>query len=141
MDVSSANEEKGPRNKRELTETTPVMFVDTSSRDQALNVIETKYPKGPDQNLGAKIEIMGTQLFAARARTKIQKARNWALRKAYELIQVRVVSEVPGAVVEFDWTMPVRKVLVNGESAFVQPKETLHGTFVGPRFESLRLPA
>ena len=86
LQCTVANEEKGPRNKRELTETTLVMFVDTSSRDQALKVIETKYPKGPDQNLGAKIEIMGTQLFAVRARTKIQKAKNWALRKAYELI-------------------------------------------------------
>ena len=131
----------GHRNKRELTETTLVTFVDTSSRDKALKCIETKYPKGLDQNLGAKIEIMGTHVFAVRARTKIQKARNLVLRKAYELIQVRVASEFPGAVVEFDWTMPVRKVLVNGESAFVQPKETLHGTFVGPRFESLRLPA
>ena len=84
---------------------------------------------------------MGTQLFAVRARTKIQKARNWVLRKAYELIQVRLASEFLGAVVKFDWAMPVRKVLGNGESAFVQPKETLHGSFVGPRFESLRLPA
>ena len=136
-----ANEEKGPRNKRELTETTIVTFVDSRTRDKALKVIETKYPKGSDQNLGAKIEIMGTQLFAVRARTKIQKARNLALRKAYELIQFRLASEFLGAVVKLDWAMPVRKVLMNGESAFIQPKETLHGTFMGPRFESLRLQA
>ena len=79
------NEEKGPRNKRELTETALVTFLDTGARDKALKVIETKYPKCQDQKFGIKIEIKGTSLVAARARTKTQKARSWALRKACEL--------------------------------------------------------
>ena len=41
LQCTVTNEEKGPRNKRELTETTLITFVDTSSLDKALKVIET----------------------------------------------------------------------------------------------------
>ena len=61
---------------------------------------------------------------------KTQKARSWALRKAFELVKFRAASEPLGATVEFDWTMPVQQILVNGEPAFIQPKECLRGKFV-----------
>ena len=134
------NEEKGPRNKRELTETALITFVDTSTRDNILKAIESKYPNCEDQKFGSKVELMGTSLVVSRARTKTQKARSWALRKAFELVKFRAASELPGATVEFDWTMPVRQILVNGEPAFIQPKECLRGKFVSARFESLSLP-
>ena len=134
------NEEKGPRNKRELTETTFITFVDTCTRDKVLKAIEAKYPKCQDQIFGTKIELMGTSLIASRARTKTQKARSWALRKAFELVKHRASSEIPGASIELDWTMPERKVLVNGEPAFIQTKDCLRGSFVGHRFQSLSLP-
>ena len=133
------NEEKGPRNKRELTETSLITFVDSSARDKALKAIETKFLKSEDQNYGVRVEIMGTSLVAARARTKTQKARSWALRKAHDIAKARAAVAFPGARVEMDWIMPVRKVLVNGEPVFVQPKESLRGNFIGKEFESLQL--
>ena len=75
LQCTVANEEKGPRNKRELTETTLVTFVDTSSRDKALKAIETKYPKGLDQNLGAKIEIIGATTVCSSSANKNPKGQ------------------------------------------------------------------
>ena len=133
------NEEKGPRNKRELTETALITFVDTSTRDNILKAIASKYQNCEDQKFGSKVELMGTSLVVSRARTKTQKARSWALRKAFELMKLRAALELPGATVEFDWTIPVRQILVNGEPACIQPKECLRGKFVSARFESLSL--
>ena len=56
-------------------------------------------------------------------------------------MKLRAATESPGANVEFDWTMPTRRVLVNGEAAFAQTKESLRGTVVGSKFPSLELPA
>ena len=133
------NEEKGHRHKRELTQTALITFVDTSTRDKVLKAIETKYPKCQDQHFGSKIELMGTSIAVSRARTKTQKARRWALRKAFELVKLRVATALPGATVEFDSTMLVIKILANGDPRFIQPKECLRGKLVNARFESLSL--
>ena len=63
------------------------------------------------------------------------------MRKAFELVKIRAAAEISGAKIEFDWDMPVRKILVNGEPAFIQQKESMRGSFVGATFESLTLPA
>ena len=81
VNVHVTNEEKGARNKREMTDTTLITFNDSTCRDKALHILESKYSKSTDKSFGIKFEILGTALIAARARTKIKKARNWALRK------------------------------------------------------------
>ena len=139
--VEVTNEEKGPKNKRELTETTLITFINGQARDNALKVLEGKYPKSDGNGFGVSVNIMGTKLVAARARLQVQKTRNWAFRKAFELVKLRASTEFQGAQVEFDWTMPTRRIMVNGEAAFVQTKESLRGTFVGTKFLNLELPA
>ena len=104
-------------------------------------MLEGKYPKSDGNGFGVSVDIMGTKLVAARARLQEQKARNWAFRKAFELVKLRASTEFQGAQMEFDWTMPTRRIMVNGEAAFVQTKESLRGTFVGTKFLNLELPA
>ena len=140
VQVQVSNEEKGPRNKRELTETTLMNFIDNDARDAALKLLEKKYPKS-ENGFGVNVCILGTSLVATRARLSSQKARNWAFRKAFELVKLRASTEFSDAVVEYDWSMPIRKILVNGEAAFEQPKDSLRGSFVGAKFRNLELPA
>ena len=139
--VEISNEEKGAKNKRELTETTLITFMNGQARDSALKMLEQKYPKREGAGFGVSVNIMGTTLIAAKARLQVQKARNWAFGKAFELVKLPAATESPGANVEFDWSMPTRRVLVNGEAAFVQTKESLRGFFVGAKFSNLELPA
>ena len=111
------------------------------ARDSALKILEQKYPKREGAGFGVSVNIMGTTLIAAKARLQVQKARNWAFRKAFELVKLRASTEFQGSQVEFDWTMPTRRIMVNREAAFVQTKESLRGTFVGTKFLNLELPA
>ena len=115
------------------------MYKNSNAHDNALKRLEGNYPQS--QNFGVNVNIMGTALVAARARNNVQKTRTWALRKAFELIKHRDATATPGSKVDFDWEMPTRKILVDGEPAFVQEKDTLRGIFVGKQFESLQLPA
>ena len=75
VQVQVSNEEKGPRNKRELTETTLMNFIDNDARDAALKLLEKKYPKS-ENGFGVNVCILGTSLVATRARLSSQKARN-----------------------------------------------------------------
>ena len=102
--------------------------------------MENKYPKS-ENGFGVNLSILGANVVAARARLQVQKDRNWAFGKAFELVKLRASTEFPNAPVEFDWTMPTRRILVNGEAAFVQPKDSLRGSFVGAKFMNLELPA
>ena len=79
--VQVTNEEKGSKNKRELTNTTVIAFINDQSRDSALKLFEQKYPKSEGNGFGVSVNIMGTKLIAARARLQVQKALNWAFRK------------------------------------------------------------
>ena len=82
---------------------------------------------------------MGTGLVPARARTKEQKACNWAFRQAFELVKLKAATAIP-AKVEFYWELPTRKVFVDGEPVLLQEKDTLRRFFVGKHFECLQLP-
>ena len=99
--------------------------------------MEAKYQKA--QGFGVTVEIAGTALIAARAQTKVQKARNLALRQAFELLKLKSATAISGAKVEFDWELPTRKAFVDGEPAFLQYKDTLRCIFVGKHFESVQL--
>ena len=61
------------------------------------------------------------------------------MRKAHEMITTELAKVSGAKDLQFDWTMPKRKVLFNGEPVFVQDRERLRGDFVG-RFSSLVLP-
>ena len=125
---------KGPRDKREPTETVVMEFFSRDVRDIVLKKIGDK--KAPKITDGATtIELKAIE----RARTRVQKARNWAMRKAHEMITTELVKVSGAKDLQFDWTMPKRKVLFNGEPVFVQDRERLRGDFVG-RFSSLVLP-
>ena len=113
-------------------------FADSTARDNALKLLEAKYQKS--ESYGVAVNITGTALVAARAKTKVQKSRTWALRKAFELLKHRAATASSRSKVEFDWEMPTRQVLVDGEPAFVQEKYTLRGIFVGKHFDCLQLP-
>ena len=67
------------------------------------------------------------------ALTATNKQRNWALRKAEELLK----AAEPEAKVELAW--PERAVKVNGEKAFSQDKTDTRGSFLPP-FTKLSLP-
>ena len=113
---------------QELTETPFVTFFNGNARDRALKLLEAKYSKYDDKGLSVAANILCTTLVAARTRFKVQKSRNWVFHKALE---------IQGANIEFDWTMPIRRISVNGDPACLQPKESLHGTFVCAKFVSL----
>ena len=65
-----------------------------------------------------------------RARTRTQRARNWALRKAEELAKIEAQRRGVTGPARIDFTMPVRRVFVGDELAFAQKKDELRGTFV-----------
>ena len=88
VQIQVTNEAKGPRNKRELTETTLMSFIDNDARDTAFKLLEKKYPKS-ENGFGVNVSILGTNLVATRARLTSQKARNWAFTKAFELVKLR----------------------------------------------------
>ena len=73
------------------------------------------------------------------ARTKVQRARNWALRKAEELIKVEANSRSISGLVRIHFEMPIRKVLVGEAVVFQQLRNELRGEFVG-EFSVLALP-
>ena len=67
------------------------------------------------------------------ARTDFQKARNWALKKACEVIKSSPESK--NKKVEIVWKVTdtkLRQITVNDKVAFVQSKEEATGTFVAP---------
>ncbi len=133
-DIQIANVEtimNGPWKGRKATSTVVMEFFSRDSRDQALEAAKNKKvldAKG--QALDLKIE---------RARTRSQRSRNWALRKAEELAKVHAQQRGISGTAWIDWTMPVRKVFVGDELAFSQQRGELRGSFVD-KFSSLVLP-
>ena len=69
------------------------------------------------------------------ARTQLQKQRNWALRKASEILSAAGVGSVT-----IDWKMPFRSVSVNCIVAFSQEQSDSRGVFA-TEFSRFGLPA
>ena len=117
----------GPRNKRQLTETSMIQFFSRDSRDVALKQSKDKKVMSKSKELNVKVEM---------ARTRVQKCRNWAMRKAFELIQVEISKQAPAEATEtnltFHWEMPVRQIKWKGDVVFEQKKIDLRGNFCGP---------
>ena len=134
-DIKVANIESihnGPWKNRKPTGVVVIEFFSRDARDQALTI--AKDLKVKDEN-GVAIP----DLKIDRARTRAQRARNWALRKAEELAKVEASKlGIPGAG-RIDFTMPVRKVFVGNVLAFQQKRDELRGEFVSA-FSKLVLP-
>ncbi len=124
-DIKVANIEtimNGPWKGRKPTNTTVIEFFSRDARDQALAISkDRKVFDGGVPVPDLKIE---------RARTRAQRARNWALRKAEELAKVEAQRRGIRGSSRIDFAMPVRKVFVGDELAFAQQKDELRGTFV-----------
>ena len=78
-------------------------------------------------------------LKVQRARTRAQRARNWALRKAEELAKIEAKRRGISGTTGIDVTMPQRKVLIDDELVFLQERDELRGQFVS-RFTECVLP-
>ena len=123
QNINVANKYKGKWNERKLTPVTVVTFND---RDVAKSVLDRCGSMSP--------QIEGAELKVVWARTKFQEKRNWALRKAEEMIKGNI--ESTNGDVKID--MKGRKVTCDGEDAFVQGKEEPIGSFLEP-FEKLSI--
>ncbi len=122
--VSVANVEtikNGPWKQRKPTGTVVMEFFSRDARDEALALAKSK----PVMDGGTKLEIK-----IDRARTRAQRARNWALRKAEELAKIEAQRRGISGTPRIDFTMPVRRVYIGDELAFAQTKDELRGTFV-----------
>ena len=92
-----------------------------SSWSSSLTAAKNQKVFDSGSDLGLKID---------RARTKAQRARNWALRKAEELAKVEAQKRGVVGAARIDFTMLVRRVYVGDELAFAQKKDELRGIFV-----------
>ncbi len=111
----------GPWKGRKPTSTVVMEFFSRDARDVALTAAKNQKVFDSGSDLGLKID---------RARTKAQRARNWALRKAEELAKVEAQKRGVVGAARIDFTMPVRRVFVGDELAFAQKKDELRGIFV-----------
>ena len=123
--LSFSNEYKGPYSNRTLGKAVCVNF---SISDEVREFLKSF--KASEQELVVK----GATLRVVQARTKLRKSRNWALRKAFELLK-----EAAGdsATTELKWEG--REVTVNGAVAFKQLPGEPKGTFQNS-FAHLTLP-
>ena len=117
------NAYKGPRNNRVLSK---VGFAEFISEDEARLFA--------DLVKGQSFTVAGVQIKVRPAKTKFNSSRDWALKKAEELLQGAASSS---QVVKLSFSD--RKVTVNNEDAFVQSKTDSRGSFCGD-FTHLALP-
>ena len=120
------NDYKGPYSKRTLGK---VAFVEFATKDEVREFLKAF------NDSGSEVKVHGTKLKVAAALTKLNKSRNWALNNAHELVRAAAAEETTVEVQK----KPERKVLVNENEAFVQPKDVPKGSFVG-HFAHLELP-
>ena len=124
--TSTGNFMKGPRNKRVVS---PAAFVEFASADACREFLAEA--KGTEFRLENSAR---TLLKVKPATSKINEARNWALRRAEE--QINASSFVNGKVVKADFSL--RTVNVGSTLAFEQKTADLDGTFLD-RFSGLTL--
>ena len=121
--VTYLNHYKGPYNDRKLG---TVSFVEFADHDSAKGFVEAF---GTSQ---LQVQAGDKKLLVKKARTQKNSSRNWALRKAEELLKA-----VPGVgTVKLEWKY--RKVTVGGVDAYTQGRDNL-GNFVGEH-TTLKLP-
>ena len=118
-----SHETSGPVQKRQLADTSYVVFFETFSADSVLARIQedkAKYTCVSSRRMSLKI---------SKRKTKLEKLRNYSLFRAGELLEESVGSETPTPDVKIVWQS--RKVTVNDVDAFVQSKDDERGSFCG----------
>ena len=123
--LSFCNEYKGPFTNRTLGQ---AAYANFSTADEVRKFL-TAFKES-----GSELTTKGKTLRVAQARTKYRKARNWALRKALNLVKAAAGT---GCTTELDWKE--RQVTVNKVAAFVQKPGEKTGTFEN-NFAHLALP-
>ena len=122
---------KGPYNNRTPTQTTVVLFHSSQVRDSTLKHLT-------ENNL--TLSHNGKTLRLAKTQPKQQLTRNYALRKANDLLKTH--PHATGKTITINWKLDNstdRTVTVNHAPAFTQTKSDLTGTFLPP-FTDLTIP-
>ena len=122
---------KGPYNARTATPLTTVLYHTKNNRDNVLKTLT-------DGNHTCTFN--GTNLRTSKTKTKLQLQRNYALKKAKDLLTDDPATRTK--TVTLNWKLDNttdRKVTVNGTPAFTQTKDDPVGTFHAP-FLTLTIP-
>jgi len=119
---------KGPYNNRQLSSECTLQLWNRNQKHIVMKKIK---------NSNLTLRCNGNDLKIAHTRTKKQKKRNYHMHKANELISKD--KHAFGKSVEMDWAMPMRRVKVDGVTAFEQRKEDEEGCFLPP-FNELKFP-
>jgi len=112
-----------------------VQFHCRAARDRALKAVR-------DGKLAENLKSKkGDKLTVNRYRTDWQRGRDWAMRKSEELIRdkIEAVKLTSTTKVEYVQAKDERKIIVNGQIAFIQKRADAHGAFVN-EFAELKLP-
>ena len=123
----------GPNGKKKQTSETFLQFHTKQARERVLEQIKS----GSFKCVNSKSE----KLEVSRAHTDWQRSRNYAMRKAEQMINESLVAnKIGNARVEYVADKDSRRIMVNSSPAFVQKREDPRGQFVG-EFKELTLPA
>ena len=123
--LSFSNEYKGPYSNRTLGQ---AAYANFTTADEVREFLASF------KDSGQELEVKGTKLKVVQARTKLRKSRNWALKKAVELLKAAAGE---GANTELNWEG--REVTVNSVVAFKQAPGEPKGSFQNS-FARLALP-
>ena len=110
---------KGPLSTRVIKDISFVEFINQDAADRVVKSIK-------DQNL-RMLNGSGAAVKIDKLKTRIQKTRWYNLEKAEELVTAD--AKARGQNVTLDPTMPIRKILVNGQVAFEQERDDVVGVF------------
>ena len=111
---------KGPYNDRKATKVSYIEFPSRHDVDVVLRGIESKGLSLTDSS--------GTPLRFARAKTHVQLPRNYALKKAKDLVEKHAAAK--NKAVSINWKN--RAVEVDGKDVFTQDKNDTAGKFMQP---------
>ena len=111
---------KGPYNNRKAAKVSYIEFPCHHNADVVLRGIESKGLSLADSS--------GTPLRFARARTHLQLSRNYALKKAKDLVEKHAAAKNKTAPI--NWKN--RAVEVDGKDVFTQEKHDMAGKFMQP---------
>ena len=123
--LTYSNEYKRPYSDRKLGK---AAYINFASEDEARHLVKAV------KESGLELKVQERKLKVVQAKTARSKQRDWALRKAEELLK----TARPQAKVEVVWKE--RQVTVDTKAAFTQEKEDFRGSFSGS-FAHLALPA
>ena len=125
---------RGPWGSRTMSDESFVQFFTSEARERVMKAII-------DGKLASNLaSVKGAKLSVGRMRTDVHRSRDFAMRKAEELIRQKLSSKsVSLEGVKYEKTKESRKIVVNEQDAFVQERGNSFGAFAG-EFTDLSLP-